>query len=66
VWVKHKIPGTKLILRYASQKQELAEPNAILIDDRIKNIEQWESAGGIGILHTSAADTISQLKKLGL
>jgi hypothetical protein len=66
VWVKHKIPGTKLILRYASQKQELAEPNAILIDDREKNIEQWEAAGGIGILHTSAADTISQLKKLGL
>jgi hypothetical protein len=66
VWVKHKIPGTKLILRYASQKKELASPTSILIDDRIKNIEDWESAGGIGILHTSAADTISQLKKLGL
>ena len=66
VWVKHKIPGTKLILRYASQKQELAEPNAILIDDRKKNIEQWEAAGGIGILHTNTEDTIKQLQKLGL
>ena len=66
VWVKHKIPGTKLILRYAKQKQELATPESILIDDRQVNIDQWEAAGGIGILHTSAANTISQLKKLGL
>jgi len=37
-----------------------------LIDDRKSNIEQWISQGGIGILHTSAADTIQQLKKLGI
>ena len=66
VWVKQKLPGTKLILRYAKQKQELATPESILIDDRQINIDQWEAAGGIGILHTSADDTISQLKKLGL
>ena len=36
----------------------------VLIDDRPKNIEAWENAGGIVILHTSAADTIEQLKKL--
>ena len=66
VWVKHKIPGTKLILRYAKQKQELATPLSILIDDRQINIDQWKDAGGIGILHTSTVDTIKQLKKLGL
>jgi proteasome assembly chaperone (PAC2) family protein len=66
VWVKHKIPGTKLILRYANQKQQLATPESILIDDRQINIDQWEAAGGIGILHTSTDNTISQLKKLGL
>ena len=33
---------------------------------RVSNIEQWKSQGGIGILHTSAADTIKQLQKLGL
>ena len=66
VWVKNKIPGTKLILRYAKQKKELATPTSILIDDRIENINDWESAGGIGILHTSTANTISQLKKLKL
>ena len=66
VWVKHKIPGTKLILRYAKQKQQLATPKSILIDDRQINIDQWEAAGGVGILHTSTSSTIEQLKKLGL
>jgi hypothetical protein len=66
VWVKNNISDTKLILRSAERKQELAEPNAILIDDREDNIQQWKDAGGIGILHTSANDTITQLKKLGL
>jgi cytidyltransferase-like protein len=66
VWIKNNIPGIKLILRSANRKQELAESNAILIDDRKDNIEQWINAGGIGILHTSADDTITQLKKLGL
>lgn len=66
VWVKRELPGVKLILRPASQKQQFATPNAILIDDRGKNIEQWKQAGGIGIKHTSTLDTIKQLKQLGL
>jgi hypothetical protein len=66
VWVKRELPGVKLILKYASQKQEYASPTSILIDDRQKNIDQWEAAGGIGILHTSTANTIEQLKQLGL
>jgi len=66
VWVRNNLPGTKLILRYASRKKELATPESILIDDRQVNIDQWEAAGGIGILHTSADNTISQLKELGL
>ena len=66
LWVDNEIPGTKLILRSAEQKQEFAKPNAILIDDRPSNIEQWRAKGGIGILHTSANKTIEQLKELGL
>ena len=60
------MPGTKLILRSAERKQEFATPQSILIDDRKDNIDRWKEAGGIGIYHTSAADTIQQLKKLGL
>jgi len=66
VWVKRELPGVKLILKYAPQKQEYASPTSILIDDRQKNIDEWEAAGGIGILHTSTANTIKQLQQLGL
>ena len=39
-------------------------PN-ILIDDHAKNIEAFKKAGGLGIVHTSARNTIKELKKLG-
>ena len=38
----------------------------ILIDDRASTVDNWKSAGGTGILYTSAEDTIKQLKQLGL
>ena len=38
---------------------------AILIDDHMKNIKEWQAAGGIGIHHTTATNTISRLKKMG-
>lgn len=66
LWVRNNLPGIKLTLAQAAKKQNYAAPNHILIDDRESNIEQWKSQGGIGILHTSAADTINQLKQLGL
>jgi len=66
LWVKNNIPGTKLILASASKKQNYSGRDKILIDDRPDNIEQWRSQGGIGILHTSAANTIEQLQNIGL
>ena len=66
LWVRNNMPGVKLTLAQASKKQNYANPDSILIDDRKSNIDQWRAEGGIGILHTSAADTIQQLKKLGL
>ena len=65
-WVARELPGTKLILKGAKYKHEFAKPNHILIDDRKDNIERWVNAGGIGIYHTSAQNTIKQLQKLGL
>ena len=50
------------------QKQKFATTNDkpnILIDDYIKNIREWEAAGGIGIHHTDVSKTISELKRLG-
>jgi len=67
-WVMNNLSGYDQILTTVSgvNKHKYAAPNHILIDDRNKAILPWRKAGGIGILHTSAADTISQLQKLGL
>ena len=66
LWVRNNMPGVKLTLAQAYLKKNYAAPNHILIDDRKSNIDEWRAEGGIGILHTSAADTIQQLKKLGI
>lgn len=67
-WVMDNLSGYNQILTTTSgaEKKKYAAPNHILIDDRMKAIGPWREAGGIGILHTSAEDTISELKLLGL
>ena len=66
-WVKEKLGNVKVNLsRNSADKAKFAAPNHILIDDAEKSIVPWNAAGGIGILHTSATDTISKLKELGL
>ena len=66
IWVKKNIPGTPLILAAAEAKKNYAKKNAILIDDRVSNINDWNKAGGIGILHTSTATTLDKLSKYGI
>ena len=51
---------------YAIDKQKHCSPGDILIDDNAKNIAQWKAKGGIGIFHTSAANTIKELEALKL
>lgn len=46
------------------EKYEEAKPNAILIDDRSKNIVPFIQHGGMGILHKNSSDTIKKLEKL--
>lgn len=47
-------------LKYATRNGN----KCILIDDDPDNINDWNSKGGIGILHKSAEKTIGKLKKL--
>ncbi len=47
-----------------SDKAEYAEPNVLLIDDRQKVLNPFLRAGGLGVLHTSAASTIAELKRM--
>jgi 5'(3')-deoxyribonucleotidase len=65
-WVK-RLDGIKNIyFKPAKFKSDFSGKNRILIDDRIDTITNWNTQGGIGILHTSADNTIKQLKQLGL
>ena len=66
LWVRNNIPGAKLTLSNRINKQQYSQRDSILIDDMPQTIEEWKAGGGIGILHTSAASTIKQLKQLGL
>lgn len=55
-----------ILVRHSADKALHASPSSILIDDRTKSIDPWVEAGGIGILHTSTADTLIKLKELGI
>lgn len=62
--------ASRMIVTYSKLKQEVIPKDIdhkhlyILIDDMKRNIERWQAAGGTGILHTSAADTIKQLQAI--
>lgn len=66
-WISKHFGNVKVnLVQKAVEKAGHARPGDILIDDKMKAIQPWRDAGGIGILHTSAADTIRQLKELGM
>ena len=69
-WARTRLgmSGSKVNLVKRREKQNFAKVGGlptILIDDYIKNVNQFSARGGIGIHHTSTAKTISELKKLG-
>jgi hypothetical protein len=64
-----KVPKSKINLVLRSQKRKFAKDSegkpSIIVDDYVKNTRDWESAGGIAILHTNTSKTLSELRKLG-
>lgn len=67
-WAREHITPTAPVIVAESglAKAAWARPGAILIDNLQRNIDAWVAAGGIGIVHTSAANTLAQLDALGL
>jgi hypothetical protein len=65
-WIRRHIHPHWIIIPTfkGSQKAAFAHKKAVLIDDRQRNIDTWVEAGGIGILHKTAADTIEQLDNI--
>jgi 5'(3')-deoxyribonucleotidase len=66
-WLRHNIPALSdsdiIMVRNRHQKKRYSSPQSIIIDDTPVVIEEWTQKGGIGILHTSAAETIGILKE---
>lgn len=60
------VAKSALFVQDGKDKAKYATPDSILIDDRAKAIDPWVAAGGIGILHKSAEQTIKRLKELGV
>lgn len=55
----------KVIVTASSKdKQQHAKPNYILVDDLESNIQEWNNAGGTGILHRNSAQSINVLRKI--
>lgn len=71
-WLENNIELTDLnrihLLSQRSAKQNYALQNGIpniLIDDYVKNIDEWTAAGGIAIHHSSAEESLRQLSTYG-
>lgn len=66
-WMRRLLSKTVGInVCYRAEKiQKCTGPDAVLIDDLQKNIDEWKAAGGTGILHVSAEQTMRELRELG-
>lgn len=62
-FLSHIPKGNVIITDSAQDKKNYAWGNKILVDDYDKNIRSWQGAGGIGILHKSARQTIKELNR---
>lgn len=65
VWLKNQhIDFTANIVPGRALKSNYAKPDIILIDDTEDVIDDFNNAGGIGILHTDTAKTIEIIKSI--
>lgn len=65
-WVREHICRTVpvVVVPHGLAKARWAQPGDILIDDLERNIIAWCAAGGVGILHRNARDTLAELQSL--
>jgi len=64
-WLKsNNIKAKPNLVPNRADKSKFANKDAILIDDKTETIDEFNKAGGIGILHTDAVTTINKLKEI--
>ena len=64
-WIKEHVDPFVIVnsTLKGKHKAAFAAPNHVLIDDKAANIKAWEEAGGKGIFHVNAMQTILKLHK---
>lgn len=67
-WVRRLLSEDVVVnICFKEEKVKLCQgADCILIDDLPPNIEAWRSAGGTGILHHNAQETMGILKEMGI
>ena len=60
-WAERHFPGTRIITTMARDKRDHCTHGDVLVDDTEKHGHLWEGAGGIFILHRSAAESLQRL-----
>jgi 5' nucleotidase, deoxy (Pyrimidine), cytosolic type C protein (NT5C) len=65
-WAAKHFPNVRIITCRSSEKRRHMARGDILVDDYPVYRHLWEEAGGIFVLHTSAADSLKQLASLGI
>lgn len=63
-WASKHFPNAEMIVCLSKDKRNHMKRGDIIIDDMDKHKHLWEENGGYFIIHTSAKDSIKQLKKL--
>ena len=65
-WIRKHVDIDVLVTCTLKGKEKAiyARPGHVLIDDKASNITAWQEAGGVGIHHIYAKNTINRLKKL--
>lgn len=60
-WAQRHFPDVPVWFGpYSFDKHLRAEPQDVLIDDRVSNIDEWRAAGGHGILYQGHAEPVLQ------
>jgi len=64
-WLKNNnITAKPNLVPRREDKAKYAKSDTILIDDKPNTIDEFNKAGGIGILHTDAVSTINKMKEI--
>lgn len=65
-WRDKHFPGIPMVTCMSKNKRDYCQPGDFLVDDYVKYRDLWIEAKGTFIHHTSAEDSIRQLKDWGI